>query len=168
MAIDFGIAQREPIAGEGGMLSQSWIFFFRKLFDRLSGYGDEKSFNLINNQSAAANVVGLKFDARLTSYALLEYFVRRITTGSGATVLHEAGILIFTYNPTAETWSKVTVSEHSPNDAGIVLSITAAGQVQYTTTNMTGTASISTLHWRVRTMGAKNAIFSSVGGRGVS
>jgi hypothetical protein len=167
MAIDFGIAQREPIAGQGGLLTQPWIFLFRKLFEKLSGYGEEQSFNLVNNQSSAADIKGLKFDSRFVGHAVLEYFARRITTGSGATTLHEAGILIFTYNPVTEAWEKVTVSEHNPNDAGIVLTITAAGQVQYTTSNITGTASISTIYWRTRTLGAKNVQFSSVGGRGL-
>lgn len=41
----------------------------------------------------------------------------------------------------------------------------ADGQVQYTTTNETGTASISKIAFKIRTLGGKNLLYSSAGSR---
>lgn len=52
----------------------------------------------------------------------------------------------------------------NPNP-GVVFSVTSDGQVQYTTTNISGTASISKIFFRMRTMGGKNSQYSAVSTR---
>lgn len=52
----------------------------------------------------------------------------------------------------------------TPNP-GVKFSVTTAGQVQYTSTSITGTASISKISWRMRTLGGKSSTYSSAGPR---
>ena len=160
--LSFRIPYPEKVLREDGFISNSWRWFLESVQSRLAALGDEKAFTLANNQAVAADVTQLSLDKSGVTMAVLEYLVQRVTTGAGAQELTEVGILIFVYNPTSATWSMVTVSEHNPDNAGIVFSITAAGQVQYTTTNITGTASISTLWYRLRTLGGKNAVYSTM------
>jgi hypothetical protein len=90
-------------------------------------------------------------DYTKTKQALIEYFVQRVTTGGGATELLESGILHAVWKPTTAAWS-LSQGDSYPSDAGITFSITTDGNVEYTTTNISGTASISKITFRVRSM----------------
>lgn len=111
----------------------------------------ETSFTIANNQSAAANVTGLAFAGASIRSFVVDYQIYRNTTGGGATELAEAGILIGTYSTVAGTWEM----QQAPvvGDAGVTLTITSAGQIQYTSSNMTGTPASSTMKFKYRTMG---------------
>lgn len=148
-----------------GFLSNVWTKFFQTLFDRINSLGVEKSFDLVNNQSGAADITGMRFDYRAVSAVYVDYLVQRVTTGGGAIEKIEAGILVLAYEPTSDSWALTTIGTPGPDDAGITFSITATGQVQYTTTNETGTASISKLYYRARTIAGKNQLYSAVGAR---
>lgn len=164
-ATTFEVPYREPLVESGGILSRTWEWFFRTLSERLYPLGIERSFDIVNNQSSAADITGMKFDKRGVSQAIVEYLIQRVTTSTGAVEEIESGIFICTYNPTALDWNISQVHENVPDDAGITFSITSAGQVQYTSDSVTGTASISKLYWRARTLGGKNALYSEVGKR---
>lgn len=156
------IPYTEQVLREDGFFSNAWLWFFRAVEDILKKLGQEEVFTLVNNQAAAADVTNLVLNKTGTTMAVFEYLIQRVTTGGSAVELTEVGILMFVYEPTSESWAMVTVSEHNPDDAGVVFSITAAGQVQYTTTNIGGTASISTLWYRLRTLSGKNTVYSTV------
>lgn len=49
---------------------------------------------------------------------------------------------------------------------GVYLTISTAGQVKYTSTNITGVASISRIAWRARTIEAKSKLYSKMAGGG--
>ena len=165
LATSFEVPYKESMLDSLGILTRSWEWFFRSLWERLYPLGIEKSFTLLNDQSMAAPIDGMIFNFRGVSQAIVEYLVQRITTGTGATDLVESGILIFTYNPIDEAWSLDVVHEETPDDAGIEFSITDAGQVEYTTTSITGDSFISNVFWRARTLGGKNKNYSAVGKR---
>lgn len=160
----FDVPLQDPITHHGGM-SQTWAWFFRSVYERLYALGAEKSFQLANNQSSAADIDGLRLNKRGVSQAVVDYLVQRVTTGSGAQELIESGTLIFAYKPTSDTWEIVPVSEDLPTDAGVTISITSAGQVQYTTTSISGTPFISRIVWRSRSLIGKHPSYSSVGSR---
>lgn len=151
---------RSPIADALGYLNTAWEYFFRDLFKRIYPLGSEEQFTLVNNQSSAADVTGLKFSPRGVTCVFFEYFIQRITNSSE---LSEAGLILFTYNPTSEDWSSSVVTQNNPDDAGVAFSITEAGQVQYTTTNQSGASLISSLYYRARTLAGKNSLYSASG-----
>lgn len=148
-----------------GYLSDIWTRFWQSLFDRVYPLGVENSFTLANNQSAAADIEGLKVNSRAVSMAIVEFLVQRVTTSTGATELIEAGSFILSYNPTANDWNISLTNINAPDNSGVDFTVTALGQVQYTSTNITGTASISRVVWRMRTLAAKSALYSSQGAR---
>lgn len=150
---------------KGGFVTQPWGWFFNFVQKRLYALGVERSFDLVNNQSSAADVTGLRLDKRGVTCAVMEYLVQRITTGGSAVELTEFGMLAFVWNPTSASWTKVTIHEEDPDDAGVTFTITTTGQVQYTTTNASGDPSISKLFYMVRTMAGKNTQYSSVGAK---
>lgn len=161
----FDVPYRNPLIERSGMLTTAWTNFFRSLFDRLLPLGAERSCQIANNQSGAADVVGLKVNARAVSQAVVDYLIQRVTTSTGATELVESGIFILAYRPTDEDWDLSIVSEETPDDAGVDFSVTADGQVQYTSSDITGTPSISRVLWRMRTLAGKSTQYSSQGTR---
>lgn len=146
---------------DGQFLNSPWEWFFRQIYERLHALGDERSFEIANNQASAADISGLKFSSRDLSQAVVEFLVTRVTTGGGATELVESGLFIVAYKPTSDAWAINLVNINSPQNSGVDFTITAAGQVQYTSSNITGTASISRMFYRVRTLGGKNHRYSS-------
>lgn len=162
---NFDVPYRDEVIDASRLLSFSWTSFFRSLYERIRPLGAEKSFALANNQSVAADIEDMKVNSRAVSHAVVEYLVQRVTTDTGATELCESGSFWLTYKPTSDTWALSVISENLPSNAGIVFSVTAAGQVQYTTTDITGTASLSRINWRMRTLAAKSSLYSSQGAR---
>lgn len=161
----FDVPYQSEISDNKRFLTTPWTWFFRSTWERLYSLGIERQFTLVNNQSAPADVTGLRFDKRGVAQATVTYLVQRVTTGGSAAELIESGIFTCAYRPTSESWDISAVNEHSPDDAGITFTITADGQVQYTTTNETGTPLISNLFWRASTFGGKNQLYSAVGAR---
>lgn len=132
-----------------------WQQFFRKLYDLVSPMGFERSFQLENNVASAADVEGLQVNSQKINQVIIEYVIQRITTSTGATELIESGLKIAVYKPVAASWSLVTIGTPGPDGSGVTLSITAGGQVRYTSTNITGTPSVSKITYRARTLAAK-------------
>lgn len=162
----FDVPYKTQIIGQSGLLTQAWEWFFRSLWERLYPLGAERSFEINNNQSSPADITGMKFDKRGISAAVVEYLIQRVTTSTGATELVEAGIFIVAYKPfAAPGWNLTMVHGDKPLDSGVTFSITDAGQVQYTSTSITGTASISRIVWRARTLTGKHSSYSNVGPR---
>lgn len=145
---------------ESGSMNQSWVDFFSLVSDLLTPMGQERSFQLENNQASDAPITGMAFNYKHVSLVTIEYLVQRITTSTGATEKNEAGILQAVYEATSNSWSIGERGTPGPDDAGITFSITAEGQVQYTTSNITGTNSFQKITWRARTLNAKNGRYS--------
>jgi hypothetical protein len=90
----------------------------------------ETSFSAANNQSSVANVTGLAFAA-----ASVRSFVALISVEIDATSdLYEE----FTLNGINKVGSFEMSQDSVGDTSGIVFSITSAGQVQYTSTNVAG------------------------------
>jgi len=159
----FDVPIKSPMFERGGILTTVWASFYRILFERLSPLGVERIFDIVNNQSAAADVTAMRFDYRGASQFAVDYLIQRVTTSTGAVEKLETGVLLFVYKPTSDTWSKVTIGSSGPDVSGVTLSITALGQVQYTSTNVAGTAHISRIVWRARYLAGKHSSYSAVG-----
>lgn len=148
---------------EGNLISRVWRSFFDLIKRKLDPLGEEQSFQLTNNLGVAADITGLTFDKAGVSQAIIDYVIQRVTTGGGATELIEAGIKYVVYKPTTAAWAIGTFGTPGPGASGVTLTITATGQVQYTSSNITGTASISRIVWRARTLAAKSSQYSQPG-----
>jgi hypothetical protein len=159
------VPYRDPVVEPTGLLSQIWISFYRALFDRVYPLGVERQFSLVNNQATPADITDLKVNSRAVSQATVDFLVQRVTTGVGAVELIESGSFILTYNPTAEDWNISLTNINSPDNSGVDFTVTASGQVRYTSSNETGTASISRVVWRMRTLAGKSSQYSSSGAR---
>lgn len=132
----------------------------RRLTQNAYAMGEERQFTIVNNQASAADITGLKFNKAGTTGAFVEFLVQRVTTGGGAVELTEIGVFSVIYEPTSNSWTLTEINVNNPDNSGVTFSITSTGQVQYTSTNETGTASISSLFWRARTFAGKNRQFS--------
>lgn len=154
---------RDAISDENGILTVAWQQFFAYLRNLVDPLGDERFSDIVNNQASAANIDGLSFDYRVVSQGIIEFLVQRVTTGAGAVEIISSGVIHAVYKPTSATWALKIPWTAGPSASGLTFSITSDGQVQYTSTNETGTASISKITYRVRTLGAKNAKYSRMG-----
>lgn len=86
-----------------------------------------------------------------------------MTTSTGATELIEGGCFQVAYSPTSDDWDLTFIGTPGPDDTGVDLSVDSDGQVQYVSSSITGTASISKITWRARTLSAKHSSYSSAG-----
>lgn len=161
----FDAPYKDPVIAEGGMLSTAWTWFYKALVERIYPLGIEKSFTIANNQSAAADIEGMKVNSRGVSQAVVEFLVQRVTTDTDAVELIESGHFLLTFNPTSNTWTLYQPNPNQPEDSGVTFTVTSDGQVQYTSTEIAGTPSISRVVWRMRTLAAKSATYSSQGTR---
>lgn len=104
--------------------------------NNISNTGDISltSFTVANNVSSATDVTSLQFDVGVVRAATISYSVYRSTTLSE---LAECGQIYVVYKSTAATWELVQTNAGS---GGITFTITSGGQVQYTSTNMSGSS----------------------------
>lgn len=161
----FDIPYKNTVMESTNLFSKAWEWFFREIYDRLYSLGAEDIFEITNNQSTPANIDGLKFTKTGVSQATVDFLIQRITTSTGATELVESGIFVVSYNPTSADWSLTMIGTPGPDDSGVDFSIDATGQVKYASSSITGTASISRVIWRARTLAGKHSSYSQVGAR---
>jgi hypothetical protein len=125
----------------------------------LGTFSSETPFSIANNQSSAADVTGLLFAGASVRSFEADLQIYRKTTGGGATELAARVKLIGVYKTVAASWEMTPIftgdeiEDFGPG--GLLLSITAGGQVQYKSHNMSGTASVSKLKFRYTTMGVE-------------
>jgi hypothetical protein len=102
------------------------------------------SFTIVNNQASAADVTGMSFDGATEPSFTLDYFISRT---SSLESYAQAGKLRGAYNATTSTW--YLSDDFSGQNSGVTFSITSAGQVQYVSSNVTGTSYVGLLNWEV-------------------
>lgn len=125
-------------------------------FTGAGGIG-ETSFTIVNNQTSAANVTGLLFNPAAVRSAEIAVGFYRNTTGGGATEMSARMKYLATYKTVAGTWELAPLGGGGDFDetlgmpAGVTLSITSGGQVQYVSSNFTGTAGTSKMTFSAST-----------------
>lgn len=102
------------------------------------------SIPINNNQTTLINVDNLSFETTQVRHAIIEYSVYRVTSSEEVS---QCGNLLITYKNNAATWELI---DNTVGDAGVSFTITTAGQVQYTSTNMAGTGYQSKMSFRAR------------------
>src|SRR3990172_817443 len=104
------------------------------------------SATLADNQAAPADVTGLSFDTTLRHAWVLLSLYRKDSLQEKAAI----GVLHVQYKSSAGTFSLFVESNFDGFLAsGVVFSITAGGQVQYTSTDFTDTGYVSEMQFYV-------------------
>jgi hypothetical protein len=111
-----------------------WAGNDAKLLKKNLDYSDVKvitnTFNAANNQSSATNVTGL-------SFANSSFRAAEITISVAIDATSDL-FAIFKLNAIQKSSSWEMSSEYTGDVTGVIFSITSAGQVQYTSTNVSG------------------------------
>jgi len=102
------------------------------------------NFTVANNQASVADITGLSFDSTVVRSAIISYSLYRSTASSE---LSECGQIYVTYLSTAATW---TIAQNFTGLSGVVFSITNAGQVQYTSSNLSGASYVGKLKFTAK------------------
>jgi len=135
-----------PIQGDGswGEEATSWAEGVTEALQSVQGPNDIllTTALLANNQTVSADVSGLAFDTSEVLSVQIDYFIQRQATVS----VVEEGRLNAVFN--GSDWK---LTAESTSDAGVDFTITAAGQVQYTTTDLAGHTA-STVRFRAKTI----------------
>lgn len=106
------------------------------------------SDTIANNQLAFNNIIGLSFSGSTYRTVSIRYSIARATS---TVETNCQGELDMTYNTLSGTW---TISNDATNsNAGVTFEVTNAGQVQYVSTNMSGTGYVGTIRWSAKTFG---------------
>lgn len=98
------------------------------------------TFAIVNNQASAIDVTGVVFDKTKQKAVNFKMYLYRVSSLEN---LLEVGDLWMVYNAGTDTWSAEVQSLGS--DAGVTFTVTATGQLQYTSTNVSGTGYVGTL-----------------------
>lgn len=128
----------EPGWGED---ASDWAEAVTEVLDTLLGSNDilETSFTVANNTVSVTNVTGLLFNTSTVRSAVIEYSIyrRSNSTPSGKA---EAGIMNMVFDNDASSGNKCLLAiGPSVGNAGVTFSVTDAGQIQYTSSDI-GTA----------------------------
>lgn len=91
--------------------------------------------NILNNQPSDVLVKGLVFNSSLVRAANVTYSIIRETDSS--TVV-ETGVLLLNYDPDAPATEKWQFTQTVNDNAGVILSVTDAGQFYYQSNDLTG------------------------------
>jgi hypothetical protein len=154
------LPNQNALTDNNGLIAREWNEYFSETQDSLNNLGKETYFKLVNNQSTDADIDGLSFDSRRESQATIDYLIQRVTD---SVELIESGIMIAVFRPTLAAWDIFDLGTPGPDNGGVTFSITAGGQVQYTSTNVAGTEAISKITFRARTLAAKSSLYSKAG-----
>lgn len=121
-------------------------------YSTLVGVGDisETSATITNNQSSAADVLGLAFDSAQVRSANIAYQITRTTS---TTTRIESGMLTIFFDTSRSVGEKwVLQREAVGTDSGVEFTVTDAGQVQYTSDNMGGTGHSGIIKFEARAL----------------
>lgn len=126
-----------PLENENPGYGEELSDFFVAVADALSSVQQPNDIlvtaaNIANNVSSPSNIPGFSFNTAEVQSVNCEYLIKR-TTDVPAQVLIESGFVEGNFDGTQ--WA---ISIRATGDSGILLTITPAGQIQYTSSNLSG------------------------------
>jgi hypothetical protein len=107
----------------------------------------DTSFTIANAQLSPANITGLLFDPIVTQSFSLDYVIYR-QTDTASSALAQVGQLRGVYNTQAAIW--LMSDDFSGQNAAVTFSIQPSGQIQYTSSDITGANYIGSLKYNIR------------------
>ena len=130
-----GTTFKYPVEGEDpgryGEEASGWAQAVTDSISLINGPGDilQTNFNIDNNQiSGFADITGFLFNSGVVKGITSSY---RIERTNGTAYLVEKGTIEISYNPETNVWS---LTREYIGDGGIIIDITAGGQIQYKVT----------------------------------
>jgi hypothetical protein len=157
------IPANEAAVDRGGIITRPWITFFNYVKNIVDAEMAEKFFTLENDVSTPTAIEGMSFKKEFVSLAAVRYLIQRITTGVGAVDLIESGTFHLVYRPFTDTWEMHSIGTGGPDTSGVTLTVNSDGQVEYESTDETGTASIFRIIWKTQILNGKHYQYSAVG-----
>ena len=141
-----------PVAGEPkgwGEDATAWATEVTAVLNDLKGPNDilQSSFTITNNQVSFIDIVGLLFDPASVRRATINYNISRSTDSS---TIVESGNLEITYNPDLGQW--YLSRDDDGNVPNVEFDVTNSGQVQYTSSNLSGLNYEGTITFRAKTL----------------
>lgn len=138
-----------------GEAATGWAEGVTLVLDDLLGSNDilETPFTIANNVSSFTNIIGLSFNTGEVRSANITYSIYRTSTAnpSGSS---ESGIINITYDNLAGAGSVWSFIQYGMNgNAGVLFTITDAGQLQYKSSNINSTGYSGTIHFRASVLG---------------
>jgi hypothetical protein len=109
------------------------------------GLKSKINFGFLNNQATPANVTGVLADPASDIQLVMEYGIKR----EGTADLMEGGVLKAVYNGTDFD----LIQRYSGQDSGVTFTMTAGGQLQYTSSDNAGSTD-ETMHFTTVRIGA--------------
>lgn len=111
----------------------------------------ETAVNILNNQVAPSDITGLLFNTTVVRSAHIDYSIYRYHL-TPTVELASAGTLRLIYKPQSALW--ILDDTFAGDNVGVTFSVTPAGQVQYTSTDLGSAPQESVIKFRVRVTGA--------------
>lgn len=116
---------------------------YKQVFNPLSGNFDlvtewadqEINFSIANDVTIPTDITDFNFDFNVQCSFFVDYYLRRSTSN---TSLAHSGRLTGTYNLVDNTWG--IANEFYGDDCGVEFSILNSGQIQYTSSNLSGSS----------------------------
>jgi hypothetical protein len=108
---------------------------------------NDDSFTIVNAQLSPANITGLLFDPIVTRSFSLDYVIYR-QTDTASSAVAQTGQLRGVYNTQAAIW--LMSDDFSGQNAAVTFSIQPSGQIQYTSSDITGANYIGSLKYNIR------------------
>ena len=148
-----GVDYEYPISGEEawGEQASDWAEAVTDQLSTVSSIGDIQltTVDLLTN-STNVEVSGLSFDTAVIKGAFVEYNIQR--SDDTPQSFSETGTLVLTYDDVDLSWDMARYNSGSsgPTINGVQFNITSAGQVRYTSDNMSGSNYTGKLRFRAR------------------
>lgn len=138
-----------PDRSNGQRVVGSWFNAIKNAIKMLFGDGVivETAFAVANNQVTAADVTGALFSSADSRSARMRYDIKR-KTDTASSEVRAVGELVLAYRDETSSWE--ILGEMFDGDAhGVTFSVTAAGQVQYTSSSIAGANYVGQMRFRV-------------------
>jgi hypothetical protein len=140
-----------PTRSNSNRVTASWFNAIRTAL--LTLFGDEAAsetdFTIANNQVAAADVTGMVFSSSSSRTAVVRFDIRR-KTDTASTERRSTGTLALAYRLQTAAWEILGQDEYG-DFHGVTFTITAAGQVQYTSDSISGANYVGQLKFKSET-----------------
>lgn len=138
-----------------GEAATDTIVEIAEVLQELLGPNDisETSFVVQNNIAVATNIAGLSFNTGQVRAATINYSVYRTSTANPSGHA-ESGVITIVYDNSASAGSKWLMNVGNiAGNSGINFTITDAGQLQYTSSDINATGYSGVMHFRAKALG---------------
>ena len=140
-----------PVQGDNPDFATQLTDFFVAVADALASVQGANDIllstaTISNNVIVPTSIPGFSFSTASVRAIESTYLVERFTS-SPVQKFVESGTIIGNYD--GSSW---TIASNFVGDAGITFSISASGQMQYTSSNITGSGYVSTIKFSAKTI----------------